>query len=831
MRANGGSPSASFLSRKQGLEIALVEQGGFSTIDPAIDTTQQINLSMIIHILLRSGLVLGMATAATTLPALAESAPSPRPFKVAARLPDAAQTISPGAVQLEGWLGNRVGKNGQERLAKVDLEPLLAGFRKKPGVHPWIGEHIGKWMHAATLAWAYSQDDELRRKLDSAAAELIKAQEPDGYLGTYLPAQRFGLFPNADWDVWSHKYCLMGLLTYYQYTGSQPALEASRKAGNLLLATFGSGKKSLLSAGTHVGMAATSVLEPMVLLYRFTGDDRYLGFCESIVKSWDEPGGPRIIKALLETRQVNKTANAKAYEMLSNLVGLCELARVTGDRKLLEPVLIAWEDIVGKRLYLTGSASQGEHFKEDYFLPSESSAHVAETCVTTTWIQLNSQLLRSTGHARYGNELERTFYNHLSAAQRPDGREWCYFTALEGTKPYGPGINCCVSSGPRGMALVPPHAFLVIPGKEGASECLAINLFEALKATIQLGGKAVEIRQHPVRLGPDESGLQVSLAVADSARFGLAVRQPAWATGMKIKSAQGETLTAAARDGWLTLPDREWKETTSITITFTVGCGLVAGTHGNLNRAALTWGPFVLAYDEKQNPGQERAIMAAFASPAGGPAVDLVAIDPAVKFEAMIRSLRNPQPHRVVFVPFADAGGDGGRYRVWLPGPNATLRKDFALTLGATEDRSRRGNLDGSINDGDPATAVVTFDGSRQPEDWFAVQLDEPIEIRRVVFMHGKTFHDGGWFDASAGKPRIQIKKEKGLAWENLDQLSEYPSTTATDSKGLREGQAFTCRLPGAMKIVALRVIGKPACGDNPSQAFSSCAELEAFGE
>ena len=70
---------------------------------------------------------------------------------------------------------------------------------------------------------------------------------------------------------------------------------------------------------------------------------------------------------------MNKTANGKAYEMLSNLVGLCELARATGDRELLEPVLNAWQDIVAKRLYLTGSASQGEHFRGDHELPNDTA--------------------------------------------------------------------------------------------------------------------------------------------------------------------------------------------------------------------------------------------------------------------------------------------------------------------------------------------------------------------------------------------------------------------------------------------------------------------------
>src|SRR4029079_1793842 len=99
----------------------------------------------------------------------------------------------------------------------------------------------------------------------------------------------------------------------YQYTGNEPALNACRKMGDLLITTFGPGKKSILSAGTHVGMAATSVLEPMVLLYRLTAERRYLDFANYIVSSWDTEGGPKILQTLLTEKSVQKTANGKAY--------------------------------------------------------------------------------------------------------------------------------------------------------------------------------------------------------------------------------------------------------------------------------------------------------------------------------------------------------------------------------------------------------------------------------------------------------------------------------------------------------------------------------------
>ena len=758
-----------------------------------------------------------------------------RPFKVPSKLPDVAELLSPSAVHIQGWLGARVAANEVNRLLVVDTEPLLAGFRKKPGSHPWIGEHVGKWMHAATLAWANTGDTALRGKLDRVAAELIATQEPDGYLGTYLPEQRFGLFKGADWDVWSHKYNLIGLLTYYQYTGNESALNACRKMGDLLIATFPD-KRSILAAGTHLGMAATSVLEPVVLLYRLTGDERYLDFARYIVKSWDEPKGPAILRTLLTEKQVNKVANGKAYEMLSNLVGLCELARVTGDREMLQAVLNAWQDIVDKRLYLTGSASQGEHFPADHVLPNDPVAHIGETCVTTTWIQFNLQLLRFTGEARFGDELERAFYNHLAAAQQPQGHDWCYYTALEGHKPYDKGISCCHSSGPRGMALVPQSAYLKsvaavhdrqnpLEGKDNrrsqtaatGEDGLLVNTFETSSATMELGGQRVTVEQQSQFPRRGESVL--TLRLAKPATFAVKIRVPEWAVPVTVESA-------AVQAGWAVLPAHEWKEGDRIAIGFNLAAHLVAGEYGNAGRAALTWGPFVLAYDQKLNPDlpapSTLGLVDAQPTFTLKPGADL-------SFGTQVVAGTGSMPKPAKLVTFADAGAEGGVYRVWLRAPGMAAAGYDCLLAGGTESRSRPGNQHGSINDDDFDSIVVTFGGQKPNEDWFAVTLAAPVSVRRVVFAHGKNFPDGGWFDASAGKPRVQVQRAQVSAWETLGEFGDYPATTATDNKKLKPGQTFTLRLPNPEQVLAVRVIGVPACGSNPNQAFSSCGELQAF--
>jgi hypothetical protein len=61
---------------------------------------------------------------------------------------------------------------------------------------------------------------------------------------------------------------MLGLLSYYSVTGYKPALDACVKMGDLLCRTYGEdpGQRRIIDKSHHVGMASTSVLEPMTYL-------------------------------------------------------------------------------------------------------------------------------------------------------------------------------------------------------------------------------------------------------------------------------------------------------------------------------------------------------------------------------------------------------------------------------------------------------------------------------------------------------------------------------------------------------------------------------------
>jgi DUF1680 family protein len=580
----------------------------------------------------------------------AEPAKSP---VVPDKLPDRFTSAALGRQHIEGILGDRMRVNLEGRLLHVDEKSLIDCFEHRPGPQDWAGEHAGKFLHAAANTWLYTDDPRLKTLMDRIARELIATQLPDGYLGTYTDDKRW-----TSWDVWVHKYDLLGLVAYYQATGYQPALEASRKVGDLLVRTFGTGpgQRDIIAAGTHVGMAATSVLEGMVNLYRFTGDVPYLNFCEYLVRSWDQPNGPKIIASLLSTQSVFHTANAKAYEMMSNLVGLMELYRVTGKTEYLKPAAIAWKDIVAHRLYVSGTTSSGEHFRDDAVLPGEESSDVGEGCATVTFLQLTWQLLRATGEPQYADQLEQTVYNALLGAQDPANGNICYFTPLDGRKSPTPGINCCVSSEPRGISMIPQLAW----GRRGDGAAVVFYAPGRVSVDTVAGPVAIESRTNY----PLTGAVELTVNPAKTAHFPLYLRVPSW-TAHYEAVAGGRTYEGEPGD-WLAI-ERQWTPGDSVKIAIDITTRIVPGGPSYPYSVAIARGPQFLALESAVNRGLAD-MQAAGPRTAQVKLADVSSELPPTwigKQAYRIEGLVAGKPRDLVLVPFADAR----TYRVWLLRP------------------------------------------------------------------------------------------------------------------------------------------------------------------
>lgn len=564
--------------------------------------------------------------------------------------------------QYNGYLNTRFRQNLEQRLLKVDEFGLIGSYLKRPGIHPWAGEHIGKYLEAACNVWKLTRNPALKKQMDRLMYELISSQLPDGYLGTYTPDQYW-----TSWDVWSHKYNLHGLLAYYSTTGYQPALEACRKMGDLLCRTFGKGpgQMDIIQAGTHIGMAATSVLDGMVELYKYTADKKYLDFCYYILDAWEQENGPKVISSIVATGKVTKVGNGKAYEMLSNYVGLIKLYRVTGEPRFLQAVELAWQDVVKNQLYITGTSSSHEYFQEDDYLPADNTANMGEGCVTTTWVQLNQNLFAVTGDLKYLEQLEKSVYNHLLAAENPQTGCVSYYTPLMGKKPYTCNITCCQSSVPRGIALVPGFTF----GK--LNKIPTVLFYEPAVYKYNLNGQGKKNTEVVVRLDgnfPESGNFTLTVSAPSAAVIPLALRVPAWCTN--FTATAGGTLYKAGPDQLVNI-SRSWKAGEKLYISFDMPVQYLPGGKSYPGQFALQRGPQVLALDKSLNTTEVNEKLAN--------TKEGVALDPSnllMHTKSLPAGWIGKQSYtvamadgkgKIVLVPFAEASQSEGEMRVWLP--------------------------------------------------------------------------------------------------------------------------------------------------------------------
>lgn len=620
---------------------------------------------------------LGIVVAALQL--LQSAAVGAGPEKIAPKINDELTFAPAGAITLNGWIGDEMAICKRGRIFGQSVPDLINPFAVREEDQLWRCEFWGKWFTSAALSYRYQSDPKLRTILDDAARGLIATQTPDGGITTYKTSAEF-----SNWDTWGRKYTLLGLLSYYDLAADPKALEAAKPHADRVIEKFGPGKADIATNGWWNGMAASSILEPMVLLYRSTGEERYLQFALQIVQSWEGPKGPDLVRKAIAGTPVFKMfpgpdktqtgymsgGSSKAYEMMSCYEGLVELYRVTGDPKYVDAAKKVFATIRENEITIIGSGSSWERWCDGRLRQAEPVPEWMETCVTVTWLKFASQLLRLTGDPLYADEMERSIYNPLLAAQKRDGTWWCHYNPLEGERESAPEhcnmhMNCCVANGPRGLMLVP--ALAVMSGKVGP----VINFYEPASATLPLAsGKSVALSVKSEYPRPGAIDIDVNPASAET--FTLSLRIPAWSKTTRVE-INGKALKDVQPGAYVRV-SRQWKPGDRVRVSFDFAVHTVK-VPGNSGRIAITRGPVVFALDKRVTQPiaaggkgelhcDANGVVKAVAVERDLPAGVRMALD--VPFEANGKSVM------VRFCDYASAGQTWSKdstLRVWLPQP------------------------------------------------------------------------------------------------------------------------------------------------------------------
>lgn len=230
-------------------------------------------------------------------------------------------------------------------------------------------------------------DRRLEAYVDSVIEIMATAQEADGYLYTARTQNPAHPHPWAGKERWtsvedlSHEFynlghMIEGAVAYWQATGKRRFLDIAVRYADCVCRNIGEGEGKLrLVPGHQIAEMA------LVRLYNATGDRKYLDQARFFLDArGTTPRRQEYSQSHIPVLE-QKEAVGHAVRATYMYAGMADVAAVTGDTAYISAIDKIWENIVGKKLYVTGGIGArhaGEAFGDNYELPNASAYN--ETC-------------------------------------------------------------------------------------------------------------------------------------------------------------------------------------------------------------------------------------------------------------------------------------------------------------------------------------------------------------------------------------------------------------------------------------------------------------------
>ena len=495
----------------------------------------------------------------------------------------------------------------------------------------FVDTDVAKWLEAVAFSLETNPDGKLKQRADEVIELIGRAQQSDGYLNTYFtiaePDKRWSNLTEAH-ELYSAGHLIEAAVAYYEATGKDKLLNIVIRFADLICQVFGTGDGQINGYCGHQEIELA-----LIKLYYTTGYKRYLDlamyfinqrgttpnyFIEEIKRNnrnfiFDEFKNydPAYSQSHMPPRQ-QTTAEGHAVRAMYMYSAMADLAYEYGDSELMQACKVLWENIVTKRMYLTGSIGSSaflERFTTDYDLPND--VNYSETCASIGLAMFGSRMSRIKRDATYFDVVETALYNTVLAAIALEGNTYFYVNPLEvwpqncmehtskkHVKPVRQkwfNVACCPTNIARTLASLGKY---IISLDENS---MYFNLFIANKAKTDIKGVHIETELQTSFLYDGKSNLIVN--VSESVEFAVNIRIPKYVHSYSIKVNGDSSDALPLKNGYAEIL-REWKGTSVIEIVFDIKAEFVAAhpeVRADAGKVAIVKGPIVYCLEENDN--------------------------------------------------------------------------------------------------------------------------------------------------------------------------------------------------------------------------------------
>ena len=492
----------------------------------------------------------------------------------------------------------------------------------------WNDGDFYKWMEAVCAAQAVDFDPKWDKQLDEIIGVIGAAQRADGYIHTpVLVAAKNGdkdAKPFADrfnFEVYNMGHLMTTACLHHEVTGKDSLLKIARKAADFLDEAF---RSPTPEQARHA--ICPSHYMGIIDLYRATGEPRYLKLADRLVRMRDmvEDGGDDNQDRVPLAQHTEAVGHAVRANYL--YAGVADLFAETGDPKLWAPLMKTWENLVEKKMYITGGCGAlhdgaspdgskqqrlitrvHQAYGRNYQLPS-TTAH-NETCANIGNVLWNWRMFLASGEAKFIDVAELALYNSVLSGVDLYGKTYFYTNPLRQT--YAAPVDlrwsrtrvpfvtsyCCPPNLARTVAGVGRYAYARSKGT------IWVNLYGSNTLSTKFAdGSALRLEQKSNY--PWDGTIEIKVLECRESPFRLRLRIPGWAKSATL-SVDGKPFEGKVVPGSYAELEREWKPGSSIRLELAMPPQLIEShplVEETRNQIVIKRGPVVYCLESPDLP-------------------------------------------------------------------------------------------------------------------------------------------------------------------------------------------------------------------------------------